>query len=333
LPTSPAPPAGSFSQVDPVDRLRSRSLCCIGNFDGVHRGHVAVLNRAGEIARERGLSLRAMTFDPHPAVVLGRDPPPVLTPPARKVELMRRAVPGLEVVVRAFDRELASMTPEQFTDRVLVSELAVGAVVVGSDFRFGKGRAGDFATLVELGRSRGFEARAMEVVGDANGPWSSTRVRAAIAGGNFDEAEQVLGRPHSLAGVVVRGDQVGRTLGFPTANLAEVAEMIPPFGIYAVLVDRIGDGGEGGAALAWGVASIGVRPTVTSGFAIEAHLFDFSQDLYGARLRVHLVSYLRPERKFEGLPELRLQIGRDAEEARRRLAARGFGPAPAGPWF
>jgi riboflavin kinase/FMN adenylyltransferase len=313
-------------------------LTAIGNFDGVHRGHVDVLSRAGREAQAAGVAAVALTFDPPPAVVLGRKTPAALTPLKRKIELIETAVPGMRVVVKTFDIRLAESSPEQFAREVLVGELGAVRIVVGQNFRFGKGRSGDLTTLVTLGKELGFTARAMEIVGDEKGSWSSTRVREAIAAGDWDDVLAVLGRPHALSGRVVVGDQRGRTIGFPTANLAEVAEVLPPNGVYAVLVDRL-DRSGGPRAFAKGVANIGVRPTVDGGRSTEVHLLDFDppdeaeRDLYGARLRMHLVAHLREERKFSGLEALKAQIARDADAARALLADKKPAPGPFGGWY
>jgi riboflavin kinase/FMN adenylyltransferase len=254
-------------------------------------------------------------------------------------------------VVKTFDQALAQFTPERFAREVLVDELGAVRALVGQNFRFGKARAGDLATLVKLGEELGFVARATEIVGDERGPWSSTRVRRSIEAGDWADVERVLGRPHALAGVVVRGDQRGRTIGFPTANLSGVEEVLPPFGVYAVLVDRL-DRPEQPRALARGVANIGVRPTVSksaeppaahrpggAGPSTEVHLLDFhperdeDRDLYGARLRLHLVSFLRAERKFDGLDALKAQIAVDVESARTVLETKKPAPGPLLGWY
>jgi riboflavin kinase/FMN adenylyltransferase len=190
---------------------------------------------------------------------------------------------------------------------------------VGKNFRFGRNRAGDLATLEALGRALGFEARAEALRGDAEGPYSSSRVREALARGELADVERVLGRPHSLSGTVVRGAGRGRTIGVPTANLDGVAEALPPYGVYACVVDRL-DGGT--RALAKGVVNVGERPTLGAGFSVEAHLFDFEGDLYGARLRLHLCARLREERRFDGIDALRAQIERDLVTAREAVRER-----------
>jgi riboflavin kinase/FMN adenylyltransferase len=247
-------------------------------------------------------------------------------------------VPGMRVVVRPFDLAFAEASPEKFVREVLREELGAARVVVGQNFRFGKGRSGDLGTLAELGEQLGLSARAMEIVGDERGSWSSTRVRHAILAGDWADVENVLGRPHALSGVVVRGDQRGRTIGFPTANLGEVTEVLPPNGVYAVLADRLDRAGEP-RAFARGVANIGVRPTVGGAHSTEVHLLDFhpaheaERDLYGARLRLHLVAFLRAEQRFDGLEALKGQIGADAERARTLLLPKKPTPGPFGGWY
>ena len=306
------------------------TLCAIGNFDGVHRGHVDVLSRAANEAQQAGLCPIALTFDPPPSAVLGHNPPAILTPLARKIELIERT--GMKVVVKTFDRALAAASPREFAERVLLNELAVRRVVVGQDFRFGQGRAGDLDTLTALGRELGFTVRPAAVVGDAEGPWSSTRARKAILRGDFVEVERVLGRPHAVTGLVISGDQRGRTLGFPTANLGDVRELLPPFGVYAVLVDRTDKGAQTKGEALRGVANIGVRPTVGAGPAIEVHLFDVAEDLYGCELRAHLIAFVRGEQKFASLDALKAQIAADCQRAREIVAPFEL-PSGFGTWF
>ena len=310
-------------RIDGAKSLRAKSggaLVIIGNFDGVHRGHQAVLGASALAAKRAGLEPVVLTFHPHPAEVLGRGVLPSLTTLERKIELITRVDPAFAVVVEPFDAELARVEPEEFAERLLVRELGAKSVVVGQNFRFGRNRAGDLPALSRLGESLGFEVRAEPLHGDAAGAYSSTRVRAALARGDLDEVNEALGRPHSLSGSVIRGAGRGRSLGVPTANLGPVPEALPPYGVYACLVDRLL--ADGPRALARGVANVGVRPTVGAGFGVEAHLFDLDEDLYGAVLRVHLVKRLREERRFPGVSELKAQIERDIAEARAALAPR-----------
>ncbi len=304
-------------------------VVAIGNFDGVHRGHQAVLAAAAREAKGLGLEAALLTFSPHPREALGRPVPPVLTALGRKLSLVREAAPEVTPIVERFDLAFAEQSPEEFAGRVLAEKLRAKVVIVGPNFRFGKGRAGSYATLGELGARLGFTTHAPELVQDEKGVLSSTRVREALAAGDLDEAASILGRPHLVSGTVVEGDKRGRTIGFPTCNLAGIVEALPAFGVYAVLVEREiearGAGEPWGSAvpLAKGVANIGVRPTVKPGEtrpSVEVHLFDTDQDLYGARLRVRLVARLRAEQRFSGLAELKAQIAKDAEAARRRLA-------------
>jgi riboflavin kinase/FMN adenylyltransferase len=287
-----------------------------------------------EVAREAhrlGLAPLVLTVNPHPTQVLGRAKLPTLTTLERKVELIRRIDPRVRVVVEPFTLELARKTPEEFARELIVDRLGARAVIVGENFRFGHRRAGDLNTLHQLGQRFGFEARALPLTGDDHGGFSSSRVRDALARGDLPEVERVLGRPHSLSGKVVRGNERGRTIGVPTANLAEIDEAQPPYGVYACLVDELGE--RSAQLLATGVANIGVRPTVDAGFSVEVHLFDFDRDLYGARLRIHLVRRLREERKFADLPALKQQIELDVRAAHEALADRRPDPAARGAWY
>ncbi len=307
------------------------TLTVIGNFDGVHRGHQEVLVTSVARARASGLDPVVLTFDPHPSAVLGRGALPVLTTLERKLELLLRVDPALRVVVEPFTRELSQLSPEAFASELLVEKLGSRAVIVGQNFRFGRGRTGDLAKLEELGKSAGFDAYAVPLAGDAGGAFSSTRIRESLGRGDLALARALLGRPHSLSGEVVRGDGRGGTIGVPTANLSGVSEALPPYGVYACVVDEIG--GQGPTRLGAGVCNVGLRPTVSAGFSIEVHLFDFSADLYGRRLRLHLLSRLREERRFSGLPELVAQIKRDIEEARAVTAMAAPSPEAGAAWY
>jgi riboflavin kinase/FMN adenylyltransferase len=246
-----------------------------------------------------------------------------LTTLARKIELVEHSCPSIRVVVREFTEAFANQSPGEFAERVLARELCCRVVMVGLNFRFGRGRAGDIHQLERLGARLGFEAVAEPLVSDADGAWSSTRVRGLVAAGDVGRAATILGRPHMLAGTVTRGDQRGRRNGFPTCNISDAREALPPFGVYAVLVDQVDGDPPAARALAKGVANIGVRPTVQSerqAPAVEVHLFDIDRDLYGRELRVHLVERLRDEQRFADLQTLVAQIGRDADRARQLLA-------------
>ena len=302
-------------------------LLIIGNFDGVHRGHQAVLAHASTIAEKSGLATAVLTFDPHPAAVLGREPPAALTTLLRKAQLLREAG-ARSVWVRTFDRDFAGWSPERFARELVKEQLRAAIVVVGDNFRFGAHRGGDHALLRTLGAALDFTVEPHPMAGDAGGPFSSTRVRAALAEGDVEAAEAVLGRPHAFSGVVHEGDKRGRTIGFPTANVEEIPELVPKNGVYAVTVDKLDprDPAGGANAIGQGVMNIGVRPTVKGADGgrrtQEVHLFDFAGDLYGRTLRVHLVARLRDEMKLDGLPALKAQIAKDSAEAKKRLAHR-----------
>ncbi len=301
------------------------SLVVIGNFDGVHRGHRAVLKGSAAEAKERGLALKVLTFVPHPAEALGRTAPARLTSQPRKRELIHAVAHELdadsdvEIVEQHFDRAYADQSAAEFAAR-LRADFAAERVVVGKNFRFGKNREGDFDRLVELGLEAGFSARSETLHGDASGPWSSTRIRAAIARGDLADARQVLGRPHMLSGSVVHGKHLGRTIGFPTANLGGVVEALPSLGVYACaaeLADASGFRRLGAAAV-----SIGLNPTTDEDgrVKVEAYVLDFDGDLYEKALRVHLLARLRGEEKFDSLSELVAQIGRDVEATRHAFS-------------
>jgi riboflavin kinase/FMN adenylyltransferase len=297
-------------------------LVVIGNFDGVHRGHRAVIESALRLADSQGLRPLVLTFHPHPAEVLGRGARPVLTTIERKVELLLDLGSSLEVVVEPFTLELSRLTPTTFVQQVLVDRLDAKVVIVGENFRFGHQRAGDLPTLRELGERFGFDAHAEPLVGDAEGLFSSTRARAALEAGDLTRVERCLGRPHSLSGRVVKGAARGRTLGFPTANLGEVVEALPPYGVYACLVESDGES-EPRLPVTRGVMNLGVRPTVHGGFSVEVHLLDFAGDLYDARLRVQLIARIRDEQRFANVEALKAQIAEDVARARQLLASAG----------
>jgi riboflavin kinase/FMN adenylyltransferase len=276
-----------------------------------------VLEQAVAYSRGDGVELspRALTFNPHPAQVVGSGSPPLLTSLEDRVELMVRL--GIErVYVRQFDAAFAAWPPERFATRLLAQALQTKVVFAGENLRFGARRTGDLALLRELGGKLGFEVRVHEVAGDASGPFSSTRARDAIAAGDLDEVRRVLGRQHSVTGSVAHGDARGRSLGFPTANVEGIVEILPPNGVYAVVVEGRTDDGSY-CPLARGVTNIGVRPTIGSAQrTVEAHLIDFDGDLYGRRIRLSFVAHLRGEQKFASLDELKAQIGRDVARTR-----------------
>jgi riboflavin kinase/FMN adenylyltransferase len=299
-------------RLETPDSLGLRApVVTIGNFDGVHRGHRALVALTLARARAAGGEAVALTFDPHPARVLapGRVPP-ALTTPAQKAELLGEL--GLDVLATLpFTPEVAAMSPEAFVDVVLAGALGARQVIVGEEFRFGRGRSGDAATLVRLGRPRGFAAFAVPPVMDGGRPVSSSRVREVLAEGDVAHAASLLARPHFVDGTVVEGDRRGRTIGVPTANLDPDAALLPARGVYAGRCRLPG----GGDCLA--VVNVGERPTFGGGaVTVEAHLLDFSGDLYGKRLRLTFAVRLRAEQRFGSAEELVAQIRRDVERAR-----------------
>lgn len=295
-----------------------RAAVVPGNHDGVHVGHRALLDEARRRADAAGLAVVPLTFDPHPLTVLAPERAPVpLTTIARRVELLREAGAD-EVAVARFDAAYAARSADAFVDAVLVGELRAGAVIVGPDFRFGAGRTGTIERLRELGAVRGFtvhEVGPVELPG--LGRVSSTRIREALRAGALEDATRMLGRIHEVEGVVVEGDKRGRTIGFPTANLDCDPILVPADGVYAVVARVLAP--SRGAQRILGVANLGTRPTFAAGRSVEVHLFDFTGDLYGARLRVGFVARLRAEQKFDGIDALRAQIAKDARAARDRL--------------
>ena len=285
----------------------------LGNFDGVHLGHREMLRRLVAAARARGLAATVLTFEPHPREFFAPDQAPArLTGLRDKLRLL--AACGVDrVYLCRFDYRIAQMPPDAFIERILVQGLAARWVLVGDDFRFGARRAGDFSTLVAAGQRHGFEVEATESVRAEGLRVSSTAVREALAVGDLALAGRLLGAPWSVSGRVVGGDRIGRELGFPTANVhLSPGRRMPLAGIFAVTVHGAGD------RPLPAVASLGVRPTVTDSgrLKLEVHLFDFSGDLYGARLQVDFLHKLRDEARYDGLPALVRQIEIDCAQAR-----------------
>jgi riboflavin kinase/FMN adenylyltransferase len=289
------------------------SVVALGNFDGVHLGHRAVVRRAVEEGRRRGAKVVAATFDPHPRVVLapGSEPRLLTTLEMRREELLGYGVD--EVWAIRFDETLSKKSPEDFVRDVLVGEIGASAVVVGENFRFGHRAAGDFRELERLMRGFGGEAYAVRVRSeDGEAPISSTRIRRLVGEGEVAEAAKLLGRPYVLRGEVVMGDKRGRTIGFPTANvLADPALVVPARGVYAGFV-RVGKDTYAACT------NIGVAPTFERRESrVEAYLLGFEGDLYGREVDVSFLQRIREEKRFSGVEELKTQISRDVEAARR----------------
>eukprot|EP01037_Dinobryon_pediforme_P009436 gene9436-9516_t len=294
------------------------AVVAIGNFDGVHRGHAAVIARAKALAKKLGKPCVVLTFEPHPADFFQKSTVVFrLTPEAAKARAL--AALGLDgMVVLSFDAALSSLTAEEFVADILVKKLAISGAVVGYDFHFGKARGGSPAFLREAGARYGFVVEIVEkITADDDGcieAVSSTATRAALEQGDVKQAARLLGHPFFAIGTVIKGEQIGRTLDMPTANIKMDPSSRLRHGIYAVRV-RVGE------AVYGGVASYGRRPTFDNGLPLlESFLFDFSGDLYGKGIEVAFVDWLRPELKFDSIEALKKQMHEDARLARERLA-------------
>jgi riboflavin kinase/FMN adenylyltransferase len=301
---------------DSVPDSRRGAIVALGNLDGFHLGHQAVVSRAVARGHHERRPVIVATFDPHPVRFFKPDLPPFrLTTLDQREELFAHA--GADaMLVFAFDASLASTSAEDFVADILGRHIGAAAVVTGEDFTFGRGRAGNAAILRELGAAQGIAAETVAPVILDGAPVSSSRIRDALAAGDPATATHLLTRPFAIEGVVRHGDARGRELGYPTANLALGPYQRPAYGIYAVTV-RLDDGREHR-----GVASLGVRPTFDPPLELlEAYLFDFEGDLYGRTIEVALHAFLRPEAKFQSAGALIAQMDKDAAEARRYFAA------------
>jgi riboflavin kinase/FMN adenylyltransferase len=286
-------------------------VLALGNFDGVHRGHRKILDRVRRGAGEHGATSVVMTFDPHPPRVVRPDKaPPLLMTMAQKLEAIAEAGIQGAAIVR-FTAELSRWDPEMFVRAVLVDWLRVSEVWVGANFLFGHDRAGNFSLLRTLSARYGFKAEKIDPVRYKEFVVSSTRIRRLVGEGRVDEAGALLGHHYCIDGTVMRGDQRGRTLGFPTANLCCENELLPPHGVYATTA-RIAD------VVHASVTNVGTRPTVDASgrTTVETHVFSLDRDLYGSPIRVGFVQRLRDERAFESLDALRAQIAADCARAR-----------------
>jgi len=298
--------------IDELSSLSGPIVLAAGTFDGVHLGHQALIRRAMEEASACGGTAVVMTFDRHPALLLRPEKAPkLLTRNDGKIALLAEmGVPAL--LLLEFTSDLAGVPARDFIASLVAACSPLHAFCVGRQWTFGKGGEGNVAFLKQLGAERTFEVIQIDPVMAADSPISSTRIRKAIAYGDFAESSACLGRPFLLSGTVVSGVGLGSKIGFPTANLSVEGMQLPPDGVYAVSVHR-----EGGVYP--GVANIGVRPTVdvsANAPVVEVHLFDLSADLVGENLSLEFVKYLRPEQKFSGIDELKEQIARDCTEAR-----------------
>ncbi|HKP04943.1 MAG TPA: bifunctional riboflavin kinase/FAD synthetase [Chthoniobacterales bacterium] len=288
----------------------------IGVFDGVHLGHQAVISTSAKHAKEADGTPVVVTFDPHPVKVLRpNNAPHLITATQHKIALIRDL--GVRhLLVLHFDRSFAATSPEDFVQQLVENSKPLREICVGHEWSFGKGRAGNLELLKELGKQAGFNVIGVQAVSVNGEVVSSTAIRKAVEEGNLVKATQMLGREYTILGTVVRGEQLGRKLGFPTANLSAHSEQFPPNGVY-VTEARMG------GAVHRGVANLGFRPTVAgekSERLLELHLFDLDREIYGEEMEVRFLRYLRPEQKFADVESLKAQIARDVEQARESFA-------------
>jgi riboflavin kinase/FMN adenylyltransferase len=307
-----------------LPNVESRTPCAltIGNFDGVHRGHQALLARVRDAASRLGVSSAVMTFEPHPREFFAQVTGDASRAPARianlRDKLQSLSDTGIDrVIVEHFNASFAALSPQDFVENVLVQGLHVKWLIVGEDFRYGAKRAGDLAMLTEAGKQYGFEVEALPTITNAGARISSSAVRSALAQGDLTHAKQLLGHAYAISGHVIHGKKLGRSLGFPTMNL-RVAHKRPALtGIFVVQVHGLED------EPLPGVASLGVRPTVDDSgrVLLETHVFDYAKQCYGKLIRVEFLKKLRDEEKYTDLPALTAAIAQDAEQARAYFKA------------
>lgn len=295
----------------PAQATHSRVLA-IGNFDGVHLGHRALLERLAAEARRLGLPAAVMTFEPHPRELFSPEQAPARLTSLREKLALLESCGVEEVFLLHFSRKLAGLTAEEFIERGLVQGLGVRHLIIGDDFRFGKGRAGDFAMLQAAGQQLGFGVEAMHTI-EINGERvSSSAVRDVLGAGDLEHAARLLGRPYSISGRVIHGNKVGRKLGFPTANIQLKRKRVALTGVFAATVSGLDK------RFLPGAASLGVRPTLGQGLrpVLEVHLFDFDRQIYGSHVTVHFLHKLRDEAKYDSLEALTAQIDRDVQSTK-----------------
>ena len=304
----------TLRSISELSRLRGHLFLAIGVFDGVHRGHQAVISTSAEHAQLANGTPVVVTFNPHPMKVLRpREAPHLLTATQHKIKLIR-ALGVQHLLVIKFDTTFAATTPEDFVQQLVRHSKPLREICVGHEWSFGKGRRGNLALLRKLGAQFDFNVVGIPAVTLRNGELvSSTAVRHAIEAGELAKAAEMLGREYTILGTVVRGDHLGKKIGFPTANLSAHSEQFPPNGVYFAQATLAG-------TVYPGVVNLGHRPTVSSGKServLEIHLLDFDHEIYGKDLEVRFVRYLRPEQKFENLEGLARQIESDVQQARQ----------------
>jgi riboflavin kinase/FMN adenylyltransferase len=295
----------------PIPADLTGAIVALGNFDGFHWGHQAVVGRAIARARAEGRPAMVATFDPHPVRLFRPETPPFRLTTLDQRQALFKAAGADAMIVFHFDPELAALSAEDFVTQRLVDTLKLGGVVTGEDFTFGRGKAGNVATLAALGARHGFSADTVGPVSLDGEPVSSTRIRAALRRGDTGTATRLLTRPFAIAGTVQHGDKVGRTIGYPTANIDLGKYLRPAYGIYAA-TGRLADG-----RVLKGAANLGIRPTFDPPKELlEPYFFDFDGDLYGQHIEVALIAYLRPEAKFDSLDALKAQMDADCAKAK-----------------
>ena len=304
----------------PAQATSSRVLA-IGNFDGLHLGHRALLERLTAHARRLGLPAAVMTFEPHPRELFAPDQAPARLTSLREKLALLESCGVEEVFLLHFSRKLAGLTAEDFITNVLVRGLAVSHLIIGDDFRFGKGRAGDFGMLESAGAQHGFGVEAMHTIEIDGERVSSSAVRETLAAGDLEHAARLLGRPYNISGRVVHGEKIGRKLGFPTANIQLKRKRAALTGVFAVTVSGLDQRQLPGAA------SLGVRPTLGAGLrsVLEVHLLDFDRVIYGAHATVHFLHKLRDEAKYDSFEALTAQIARDVQAIQDYFAGKHHG--------
>ena len=304
-----------------LKRELRRPVLTIGNFDGLHVGHRAIMRTVVARARDLGGEAVVYTFEPHPRKVLRPDrPPQLLTTLDQKIELLQEM--GIDIAIfEPFDREFAAMEPSTFVSEYIHRRIRPMEVFVGYDFRFGRDREGSMRLLTEMGPRLGFSVTIVPEVTIDGRDVNSTRIRELLSEGNVRETQRLLGRPFCTRGIIVEGQRRGRTLGFPTANISPQNEVLPGAGVYAGWARFVDDGDPARGVEIPSVMNVGRRPTFNDdmSFVAEAHLIDFEGDVYGRRIDLTFERRLRAERKFAGPEELKVQIAKDVAEARRWL--------------
>ena len=300
-----------------IDTALRDGVIALGNFDGFHRGHQAVVGRAVRHAQDEGRPAIVATFDPHPVRFFKPDAAPFRLTTLDQRQQLFAAAGADAMLVLPFDAALAGTTAEEFISGLLLDRYGAAGVVTGADFTFGKGRGGDVVTLADHARRLGFFTEMVSPIGDADEVISSSRIREALQAGDCATAARLLTRPFTVRGTVQHGDKNGRLLGFPTANIDMGHYLRPRYGIYAV-TGRLADG-----RVLKGAANLGIRPSFDPPKELlEPHFFDFAEDLYGQEIDVAFHAFLRPEAKFDGMDALMAQIAADCDQARKLLADR-----------